>query len=222
MWSTENLTVLSNVTMTIVWLVYLHLFLREHKRHNRPFLIIHHAQGCDPGALCLIVNMSKEPVHVLCVVAEVRGADGHVRRDVSDYRRFTPDDQNVQATLRQGPIQPGGYLTLGTFENIILGRQSIADDDEGSDDHLASLYEAKSLNLMVAVNHGPTRMPIGARRQFVVEKDDDGKVIVRATSIATEQMIKRSKRKEVKQWVEAHLEPKRRHKEEIWDKVEED
>lgn len=222
MWNTENLTVLSNVTMTIVWLVYLHLFFREHKHHNRPSLIIHHAQGCDPDALCLVVNMSKEPVHVLCVIAEVRGAKGHVRRDVSDYRRFTPDDQNVQAKLRQGPIQPGGYLTLGTFENIILGRQSIADDDEGSDDQLASLQEAKNLSLMVAVNHGPTREPIGARRQFVIERDDKGKTIVRAIRINTEQLIRRRKRKEVKRWVEAHLEPKRRYKEEIWDQVEAD
>lgn len=214
------MTVLSNVVMTAVWLVYLHAFLREHKRHNRPFLIIHHAQGCDPGALCLIVNMSKEPVHVLCVVAEVSGPEGHVRRDVSDYRRFTPDDQNVQAKLRQGPIQPGGYLTLGTFENIILGRQSIADNDEGSDDYLANLHEATSLNLMVAVNHGPTQNPIGARRKFVVEKDDNDNVIVRATGINTEQMIKRRKRKEVRSWVEAHLEPNRRHKEEISDTVE--
>lgn len=219
MWSTENLTVLSNVIMAVVWLVYLHAFLRQHKRFNQPFLIIHHAQGCDPGALCLIVNMSKEPIHVICVVAEVSGPEGYVRRDVSDYRRFTPDDQNVQATLRQGPIQPGGYLTLGTFENIILGRQSIADNDEGSDDYLASLYEATSLELMVAVNHGPSREPIGARRRFIVEKDDNGDVKVKATGINTEQMTKLRKRKEVKRWVEDHLKANQRNKEELTDKV---
>lgn len=120
-------------------------------------MIIHHAQGHDPGALCLFVNMSQEPIHLQCVIANVDGANGFVRHYVTDYRRITPDDRYVKTKLRQGPIQPGGYLTLGSFEDIILGRQSEAKDTEDATDSYAGLRKVDSLQICVAVKHGPSK-----------------------------------------------------------------
>lgn len=197
----------TSVLMTLIWIVYLHLALMQYLRANQPFLVIHHAHENDPKALCLVINMSKEPVHLQCVVADIRGRHGFLRRYVTDYRRITPDDRNVQSRLRQGPIQPGGYLVLGSFEEIMTGARSEPEDIDESAPMPDMLEGIHSLELCVAVLHGPSQFHIGARRSFYVERED-GAMIIRAHSIHTEQLVSRAKRRTVRQWVEGRVEPR--------------
>ncbi len=206
-WDTETISALTSIVMAAIWLVYLQLFYMQYKRNNRPVLIIHHAQGNDPGASCLFVNMSKEPVHVQCVIAVVRSGKGYIKRYITDYTRITPQDQNVQKILRQGPIQPGGYLVLGSFEDIILGRQSVLNRGQRSPDLLSRLQGIQSLELRIAVVHGPSKYHIGARRRFKVEHHEEEKIIIRALNIYTEQLVSRKKRKIVRKWIESDIEP---------------
>jgi hypothetical protein len=170
-------------------------------------LIIHHAQGNDPNALCMFVNMSKEPVHIQCAITHIRTEEGYFHRYITDYNRITPQDQNVQSKLRQGPVQPGGYLILGTFEDILLGRQSEPQKDESPKNTPFSLRNVKSLELCIAVVHGPSKFHIGARRHFVIE-EQEGELVIRSQSIHTEQLVSRRKRKIVRGWIESHLDPK--------------
>lgn len=174
--------------------------------YNRPCMIIHHAQGNDPGASCLFVNMGNDPVHVQCVIALIGSGQRYIHRYVTDYNRITPQDHNVQKILRQGPIQPGGYLVLGSFEDIIIGRQSDPENGENSKNLLPTLQGIHSLELRVAVVHGPSKFHIGARRYFKVEHET-GKVIIRALNIYTEQLVSRRKRKVVRKWIETRVEP---------------
>lgn len=90
------------------------LFFLQYKRNNRPYLLIHHAQNENPDALCLLVNMGKETVHVQCfqVVLFTRAGEEKLMT-VTEYRQVSADDTNVLQVLRQGPLQPGGYLVFG-------------------------------------------------------------------------------------------------------------
>lgn len=191
-----------DILMVFIWAVYLQLFYRNLKRSSRPSMIIHHAQGNDPQALCLFVNMSKEPIHVQCVIAYIKSATGNITRYVTDYRRLTEDEHPVRSHLREGPIQPGGYLELGSFEDILLGRQS--DDGIHADPQQLENYE--QLQLCVAATHGPSEHHIGARRSFAIEQHADS-VAIRAFSVYTEQLVTRNKRKTVRKWVEERLHP---------------
>ncbi len=188
----KTVSLVASIVMTCVWIVYLHLAFRQYRLAKRPFLIIHHAHDNDPSALCLFVNMSKEPVHLQCVIAFIHGSRGTVGCFVTDYDRVTPEDRNVLSRLRQGPIQPGGYLVLGSFVDILADHQ---DDD------------IDSLEICVAVIHGPSKQNIGARRRFFVEHRQ-GRLSIRPYSIHTEQLVSRLKRKTVRHWVESHLDPK--------------
>lgn len=207
----EVVSVATNVFMAMIWVIYLQKFVTQYRRTNRPVLIIHHAQGNDPSALCLFVNMSKEPIHVVGVFANMHGSNGHISRHVTEYHRMNPYDQNLESHLRQGPLQPGGYLVLGSFEDIILGRQSDPEDDQDVATMLSSLREIHSLEICVAAIHGPSKHYIGARRHFAVE-NEEGEVVLRAHSIYTEQLVNRWKRKLVRQWAETLLEPQHRGK----------
>ncbi len=196
----------TSIIMTLIWVIYLQLVLVQYRRANRPFLLIHHAHENDPGALCLFVNMSKEPVHLQCVKAFFHTETGTTERFVTDYDRITPEDQNVLSRLRQGPIQPGGYIVLGSFASILSEKKPSNEADQATQagDPLA---DVQSFELCIAVTHGPSKYLIGARRRFYVENDAD-KTIIRPHSIHTEQLTKYRKRKIVMKWAESRLEPK--------------
>lgn len=69
----------SSAVMAVIWIVYFQLFFFQYQRNNRPYLVIHHAQNENPDALCLLVNMGKETVHVQCVQVVLRTRAGEVR-----------------------------------------------------------------------------------------------------------------------------------------------
>lgn len=191
----------SNVVMTIIWLVYLQFFYRSYKRANRPLIVIHHAQGAGVDAACLFVNMSKEPIHVQCVVAYIKGKEGTKTCYITDYSRYTPENEGISQALREGPIQPGGYLILGTFKEILLcsGENFKSADDD-------SLEEYDQFQICVAVTHGPSERHIGVRRTFILKhKEQD--TMLRAYSIYTEQLVSPRKRRIVRRWVEDSLNP---------------
>lgn len=210
----ELIAPLSSLAMVLIWLFYLHLFWSDQKRINRPFLVIHHATSQSPGAPCLLVNMSKEPVHVQCVFVRVYAANDTRVHYLTDYSRFDPGDDAARAELREGPLQPGGYLVLGSFEDIVLGRdvgfQQRPDRDQSSNAlSVSQLKQVSSFEICVAVNYGQKERPVGARRAFFVEEQGN-EMAIRAYNIYTEQLTSRKRQKTVIGWVETRLEPKLR------------
>ncbi|RUO26882.1 hypothetical protein CWE09_09385 [Aliidiomarina minuta] len=198
------ISTIASVVMTLAWVAYLHLALTQYMRANRPFLVIQHAHENDPSALCLFVNLSKEPVHLQAVMACVHRGDERTSFRITNYERITATEQNVQSKLRQGPIQPGGYLVLGSFADIMLGNQSEDEDSEKlTADHLSQI---DSLELCVAVVYASKKYHIGARRHFFLEHLD-GNTKIHAYSIFTEQLVHRKHRRTVRAWVNAGVDP---------------
>ncbi|SFR57671.1 hypothetical protein SAMN05216203_1526 [Marinobacter daqiaonensis] len=201
----EYLGAISTAIMALVWVIYFQVFFFQYKRNSRPYLVIHHAQNENPDALCLLVNMSKETVHVQCVQVVVFSRDGEQRiLTVTDYRRLGPDDQNIHQVLRQGPLEPGGYLVLGSFRNIILGRRS-EDEEEEETDYL--FEDITDIVLRAAVIHGPSRYPVGVRRRFLLQHEGETRIFPR--NIHSEQLTRRRDRHEVRRWLEGELHPQR-------------
>lgn len=188
--------------MAIVWIIYFQLFFVQYQRNNRPYLVIHHAQNENPDALCLLVNMGKETVHVQCVqvVLHTRAGEQKVMT-VTEYRRVSADDTNVHQVLRQGPLQSGGYLVLGSFRNIILGKRS----DESESDYL--FEDIIGIEVRAALIHGPSSHPVGVRRSFGLEHE--GGPSIYPANIHSEQLTRRKDRHEVRKWLEEELQPER-------------
>lgn len=201
-WVHENANVLAgigNLLMVAIWVVYLQLFYRQYCRQQRPQLVIHHAQGQSPTASCLLVNMSKEPVHVQCIMAEIEAADGAWSLQVTDHERISIDNPNAKQLLRQGPLQSGDFLLLGSFEEILVGKP-------GSQQHVEHrrpvplLEGVRSIELRAVAIHGPSNQPVGARRRFVVEQQDD-RASIRPEQLNTEQLVKRRDRTQLNRWL---------------------
>lgn len=193
----------SNVVMALIWLVYLQFFYRSYKRANRPLMIIHYAQGRGMDAPCMFVNMSKEPVHVQCIVVHIKGRTGVEIRYITDYFRRSPENGDVVHSLREGPIQPGGYIMLGTF-NDILSDEADSIDPSSSGKHLK---EYEQFQICIAVTHGPSEHHIGVRRAFMLRHEGRQQPELKAYSIYTEQLLSFRKRRIVRRWVEDSLNP---------------
>lgn len=198
----EFLGPVSTAIMAVIWVFYLQLFFVQYRRNSRPYLVFHHAQNDNPDALCLLVNMGEQPVHVQTVQAVVHFKKGEsITSTVTEFERINTEQQNVQQSLRQGPLLSGGYLVLGSFRNILCGDQ---DESEGN----RRMEEIEGLELRVAVIHGPSRFPVGARRSFRIIHSPEARI--QPANIHTEQLSKRSQHKTVRHWIESDLNPHRK------------
>ncbi len=198
----EFLAPVSTAVMAVIWVIYLQLFFVQYRRNSRPYLVFHHAQNDNPDALCLLVNMGELPVHVQTVQAVVYYKGGEsVTSTVTEFERINTEQQNVQQSLRQGPLLSGGYLVLGSFRNILCGDQ---DESEGN----RRMEEIAGLELRVAVIHGPSRFPVGARRSFRILHSPQTRI--QPANIHTEQLFKKSQRNTVRYWIECDLNPRRK------------
>ncbi|GHD40766.1 hypothetical protein SAMN05216429_104128 [Marinobacter persicus] len=199
----DYIATVSSAVMALVWIVYFQLFFLQYQRNNRPYLVIHHAQNENPDALCLLVNMGKETVHVQCVQVVLFTRAGEEKiMTVTEYRRIQADDSNVHQVLRQGPLQSGGYLVLGSFRNIILGRRS----EEADPNYL--FEDIVDVEIRAAVIHGPSKYPVGVRRRFTLRHE--GGPVILPRNIYSEQLVKRKDRHQVRRWVEDELRPERK------------
>lgn len=123
---------------------------------------------------------------------------------------FPPLTPHLVSEIRQGPLQPGDYVALGRFEDILRGRGSLANAEAQTAQNSAPLpRDAGALELCVVVIHGPSDRPVGARRRFVVEHDGD-KTSVRPQHTRTEQLTSRRDDPTVEQWLAECLTPQDR------------
>lgn len=172
--------------MLIVWTFYAWLFYEGFRRHRAAELFVHEAGGGTTGSDCLLVNLGKEPVHVVCSMAFRDGAAARLH-DTSEERGLPA----VQRS-KQGPVQVGSSLTLGSFESICRQLDEVAEPSAEPDSQL--------IEVRVAAIHGFTDWPIGARRCFRVDRDAS-RVI--PTSHMTEQLRSRDRAREVRAWIDA-------------------
>lgn len=98
-------------------------------------------------------------------------------------------------------------LVLGSFEGIILGQALEGKRLSQKRDAKEALSSIYSMQLCIAVVHGPSTHHIGARRQFYIE-NEDGTVIIRAHSIHTEQLVSWPRRRIVRRWIEERVDPR--------------
>ncbi|WP_211224570.1 hypothetical protein [Marinimicrobium agarilyticum] len=196
----EAISAISSMVMAAVWVIYFQFFYFQYRRGNRPYLVVHHAQNESPESLCMLVNMSAEPVHIQVVQVVVKDRSGGERvLTVTDYERVLESRQPLQHSLRQGPLCPGEYLMLGSFRSIILGQKS---EDEES---VNRLREVESLEIRVAVIHGPSPFPVGARRVFAVHQNEGTRIV--PYNVFTEQLTRRRNLSTVRKWLEQELHP---------------
>ena len=178
-----------------IWAVYLQIFVGGHRRQIKPMLVINHGEGRTLNAHCLVTNMSKDPVHIQSVVAKV-SAEGKSYTayitDAEDIRRAGVDT-GWQRMTRQGPLQPGTMVDMGTFDHIIGYAECLAlEPDEHRKGRLEEIAEAIEITILGI--YGSEDLLIGATRKFDLTKSDTV-TSIRASEALTRQITRMRERK---------------------------
>lgn len=186
-WLLQNANVVSALAsagMLVIWSLYAWLFYQEFRRQRGSQLFIHEAGAEDLGSTCILVNLSKEPVHILCSMA-AHGNHVVQLRDAEQGNGAGPVQRN-----KQGPLGMGESLELASFDQI---RREL-ELTEGSDDQDFSQFEIR-----VAAIHGFRQWPIGARRRFRIDHRSSK---IWPMQEHTDQMRSKRQAAEVRRWID--------------------
>ncbi len=188
----EVLMVLINLGTLGIWIAYAQLLYWGFRRQRRPRLLINRGNNRDLDALCIISNMSAESIFIEYIVAELETSRGTIEVDVTARERQysegeevepqrdtthgavlpPPGRATVEHSTHQGPLESGGFLHIGTFDELI---RCIAREEglEMRGNLPAGDLSLHSLTVRLIGIYGPEDMPIGAERRFWLEEHDN-------------------------------------------------
>lgn len=187
-WLRENaplLSALGTCGMFLIWAVYASLFYLEFRRRRWPQLFLHEAGGGATGSTCLLVNLGREPVHVLCSMAACDGVQARLH-DTSG-RDGLPSVQRA----KQGPLEAGKSLTLGSFDDIRREIDAASNAPPEKRDYV--------VDVRVAAINGDASWPVGASRRFCIDVHG-GRVMPQTPT--TRQLHSKRQSAEVQRWVD--------------------
>lgn len=204
-WISNNAEVVSSlgtVATLLVWIVWLQLMYSDYRSRRQPRMLIHRTHRPGPDSNCLLVNLSQEIIHVVCVQALARsdGDDKLIVLGSESANIQSLDTGEFENILSQGPLRPGEFLRLGSFEQMLeeLTQQAPADESEQ-----LSPEAVKGVNMMeirVVGVFGNSDKSIGALRRFEIESED-GSLRVEPKDVYTKQLYSRRRRRVTEEWL---------------------
>lgn len=198
-WLNENGQAVSAVTSiftVFVWVFYAQLLYNGYARQRRPRIIINRGQGVGMEALCLISNMSVEPIYVQHLIAVLHTRDKSYSLDVVEFQQ--EGDEKVKGGYRthQGPLDSGDYLHVETFDSIL--HQIVC---YWKLDNNILNQEGLCLGIRVVAIYGSEDMPTGAWRTFDMDLSQPPARQLTPSTVDTHRMSSKRQRKRVLEWV---------------------
>ncbi|MGB3897096.1 MAG: hypothetical protein WA973_00910 [Mesorhizobium sp.] len=197
-WLVSNAALISacaSIGMLVIWSIYLHIFWRSHQRRRKPKLIINWGEGRALSARCFITNMSEGAVFIQSVVVDLEASSGHYRTFISDAEdlRNSARPSDWKHMTRQGPLGPGKFIDMGSFESILdyavreaTGERTFAGSTVGRAIH--------QFEITIIGMYGSEDMMIGASRRFAIEHVG-GKACLRSVTVETHQITSARERR---------------------------
>ena len=196
----EVLSVLVNTGMLVVWIAYLHLFLRNFKRQTRPKILINVGAGRNLDGRCLISNMSSEAIYIESLIASVETTEGRWVCPVTDAQELAEkQDQNLRSMTVQGPLKQGEMMDVGSFRDLIHRVVKQSECPVPTEDELPESLTA--LEIQAIADFGPDDLLVGAKRRFELVRQNGAWTLGRH-SPHTEQIRSRSERRRIKRVLE--------------------
>ena len=207
-WISANsgaLTVVANVTMVAVWLIYLQLFWKSYRRQLRANILITPGAGTGLEARCLISNMSAEAVHIeavflvlekdgnrwstaLTTLARVRGKNGGKERA-----------ERAERIMHEGPLAAGAYVDIGEFGDLLDRAREALQPGEARGPASFDAFEIWAIG-----DYSTERRLVSVRRRFAVTSRN-GRVGLRPDRIRTEQVRGGKRRRQLERMIEEHI-----------------
>ncbi len=238
-WVQDNAQVLSGLgtlLMAAIWAVYLHMLVWETRQHRRPRILVQEIAGPGSQPAVMIVNLSGVSMQVEAVMVEAE-VDGEAHTHaITDFENVaarsenpgqpsgTPGGGSGPASGRevvQGPLQPGGYLILGSFARLVRAalpdewptirtardesdkeqaREGEGADNAGEKNAAVEIPVEIPVEIRVIALHGGTTRPVAACRRFHVSLAAGGGR-VEPESLQTRMLSSFRTRRMVRRWL---------------------
>ncbi len=198
--NTHVASAIANVGLLVVWIVYAHVLYQDLRSKQRPRIIIDYMRMSGDGAACVVTNLSTAPIYLECVIGVIISDDGEVAAAVGDrdlLEAHSADARELVARMRQGPMEPGELIWVGTIKEIATRAAENADDPE------QQLQALKALEVRVVATMSSEDKPIGAWKRFDIEMPADGSEHIKAQRLDTVQMKTRREKRRVLAWLAA-------------------
>ena len=207
-WINQNAQALSffaSLGTLAVWLFYAHLLFSGFKRQRKARILITQGWGQQVDSVCLISNMSQEPIYIHSLLMTIRTQDGEYTESITDFDTAQPNDSedHPQEVTRQGPLRAGEQMNLGTFRSLIRQAGKRHKHLEHDDKQPIRTMEVENFKITVIASYGPEGGVVGAQRKFIVRGDDNE--LMRPVATTTKRLAKRSARQHLQRWLEEQL-----------------
>lgn len=146
--------------------------------------------GQQIDSVCLISNMSQEPIYIHSLLMMVRTHSGEYTESVTDFDTAQSKDSHdrPQEVTRQGPLNAGEQINRGTFRSLIRQTAKRHKDLESDDKKPIRTLEVENVNITVIASYGPEGGVIGAQRKFIVRGKENE--LMRPAATTTKTMAK--------------------------------
>ena len=206
-WLLQNSAALSlfiSFATLCVWLFYAQLLYYSFSRQRQARLLITQGWGQQIDSVCLVANMSHEPIFIQHIMLTIKAGDGEYHSPVTDIDSAEPyDSANRPGEItRQGPLNSGQQINLGTFRSLIRQSAKLAGLTEDGEQPIKTL-QLSNVRITVMASYGPGGDIIGAQRMFIVRGEDNE--LMRPVGIKTERFNKRRARRQMRKWLERQL-----------------
>ena len=216
-WLSEHskaITAITSILTLFVWFFYAQILYRNFARTRRPRIIINRGHGNDLTSLCLISNMSSEPIFLEHIIVTLHTSKVPLTTDMIDCEADhqqdgsdTEDSSEAESEERrqgmqssQGPMLSGSYSHVGNFETILKRLCSVhgvkLERNRPTDDTVFHF-----LDIRVVAIYGSEDHPIGAERRFRLHMKEGEACTLVPVSLDTKRYANRLQRWRVRQWI---------------------
>lgn len=197
---------LATVGTLPVWMFYAWLLYANRRRNERPMVLIHQANVFSPHPTCLIVNLSREAIHILSIGAVLHFHDRHIILRITEYDRVvdgrTAGGQIGETTMKEGPLKPGDFLALGNLNQLLQleVEKSEKEPRRRSMGHIdiADLLRAE---IRVIAHYSTYDQPVAASRNYSV-RPVEGELVLEPETLSTRQLVNKRDRRLARRWLE--------------------
>lgn len=193
----QTLTLLASLVTLVVWIFYLNLFWMNYRRQLRANLVIGRGAGTGLDSLCIVGNMSAEPVFVEGVIIFAEENGRRWAKAITDFSDLARKNGATDRPEREGPLKSGDYITLGTFRCLVR----LADPRRSAADELT----IEAIEVWVVADFSSENDLFFARRRFLVGHRGS-MVVFRPSGLETRRITRPRERREVERLLQEHLE----------------
>jgi hypothetical protein len=196
----ETLSLLTNIGMLLVWIVYLQLFLSSYKRQTLPKILINIGVGRNIDARCLVSNMSSDAIYVESLIATLETEKDRWVCPVTDAHELAEEQEHdLRSMTAQGPLKQGQVMDVGSFRDLIQNAVRESDCPVEAEGEFPEGLTA--IEIQAIADFGPDDLLVGARRRFALVRED-GAWNLGSHTPHTEQIRSRSERRRIKRLLE--------------------